>query len=169
MKLYLVRHATAVDGIGGNIRTDAERPLISKGRDEAKTVASALKKMGARPDVFLTSPLVRARQTAEIFADVFGIKEDKIRQTDSLAPGATPDQLYKELNKEKRAGEFILFGHEPDMGMLLQVLIFGGANLNIPFKKAGVCRVDISDAPPTTPGTVKWLITPKIAELITSK
>jgi phosphohistidine phosphatase len=167
MKLYLVRHATAMDGIGGNVRTDAERPLINKGRAEARDVAISLKKLGVRPDLLLSSPLVRARQTAQIFAEVFDIKEDKIQLTESLAPGGRADELYKEITKEKRAGEVCLFGHEPDMGVLAQTLL--SAALSIPFKKAGVCRIDIYDCPPTSPGTLKWLITPKIAVHIADK
>lgn len=166
MKLYLVRHATATERIGGEIRTDAERPLIAEGRKEAQEVASALKRLGVKPDVLLSSPLVRARQTAEVFADAFAFK-DQVELTDSLAPGGQFSQLCKVISLHKRANEVFLFGHQPDMTLLAGRLLGAEAALDMPFKKAGVCRIDVYDCPPTTPGTLKWFITPKIASHIT--
>ena len=166
MKLYLVRHATATEGIGGEVRTDADRPLISAGRKEAQEVASALKKLGVKPDVLLSSPLVRARQTAEVFAEVFGFNE-KVEMTDALAPAGQFGQLCKAIGLHKRANEVILFGHQPDLTVLASTLLGAGIDLDMPFKKAGACRIDVYDCPPTTPGTLKWFITPKIASHIT--
>lgn len=160
MKLYLVRHATATERIGGAVKTDADRPLIEEGRKEAQIVATALKKLGVKPDAFVTSPLVRARQTAEIFAEVLGGK-DKLDYSEHLAPGGSADYLFKELNGLKRADEVFLFGHMPDMTLLAQQLLWS-AELEMPFKKAGVCRIDVSDLPPTSPGVLKWFVTPKI-------
>jgi phosphohistidine phosphatase len=168
MKLYLVRHATATEGIGGPIHSDAERPLITIGREEAQSVAIAIRRLGAKPDVFLTSPLVRAKQTAEIFAEMFGQK-DKLQLTDALAPGGTVSDLYKALKNLGRANEVFLFGHQPDMTRLAQTLLWSGPDLDLPFKKAAVCRIDIYDCPPTNPGTLKWLITPKIASMMSGR
>jgi phosphohistidine phosphatase len=165
MKLYLVRHATATEGIGGAIRSDAERPLIEEGKKEAQVVASALRRMGAKADVFLTSPLVRARQTAEIFSEVFGGK-DKLHFSETLAPGGSVSDLYKDLKEFKRAEEIFLFGHQPDMTRIASTLLWVGPDLDMPFKKAGVARIDIYDLPPTSPGTLKWFITPKLAKTI---
>jgi phosphohistidine phosphatase len=165
MKLYLVRHATATEGIGGAVRTDAERPLIEEGKKESQVVASALRRIGAKPDVFLTSPLVRARQTAEIFAEVLGGK-DKVHYSDTLAPGGLVSDLYKELGEFKKANEVFLFGHMPDMTRLASTLLWVGPDMDMPFKKAGVARIDIYDLPPTSPGTLKWFITPKFAKTI---
>jgi phosphohistidine phosphatase len=165
MKLYLVRHATATEQLGGNIRSDAERPLVEEGKKEAQIVAQALRKLGAKGDVFLTSPLVRTRQTAEIFSEVFGAK-DKLHYCETLAPGCTAGRLYKDLKEFSKAEEIFLFGHMPDMTTIASELLFAEDALNMPFKKAGVARIDVYDLPPTTPGTLKWFITPKIAKLI---
>lgn len=164
MKLYLVRHATATERVGGAIRTDAERPLIDEGRKEALSVAMALRKMGVKSDLFVTSPLVRARQTAEIFSEVLHGK-DKLEFSESLAPGGLVSDLYKELSHMKRVNDVFLFGHMPDMTRLAQTLLWA-SELEMPFKKAGVCRIDVSDLPPTSPGTLKWFITPKIANIM---
>lgn len=166
MKLYLVRHATATERLGGHVRTDADRPLIDDGRKEAHVVAHALRKLGAKADVLLTSPLVRARQTAEIFSEVLGSK-DKLHFSEALAPGGSASGLYEELEQFKKADEIFLFGHQPDMTRLASTLLFAGDELNMPFKKAGVARIDIFDLPPTAPGTLKWFITPKLAKAIT--
>jgi phosphohistidine phosphatase len=166
MKLYLVRHATATERVGGAIRTDADRPLIDEGRKEAQIVAQAIRKMGVKGDAFVTSPLVRARQTAEIFSEVFGGK-DKLHFAEALAPGGSVGELYKELKGIKRADEIFLFGHMPDMTNLAATLLWCGDDFDMPFKKAGVCRIDIYDLPPTSPGTLKWFMTPKMAHSLT--
>ena len=168
MKLYLVRHATATEHFTNKIRTDAERPLVEDGKKEAHTVALALKQLGANPDLFFASPLIRARQTAEIFAEVFGQKHE-VELTESLAPGGLASALYKELSQHKRVSEAFFFGHMPDISRLAATLLWAGTEFDMPFKKAAVCRIDIYDCPPTNPGTLKWFITPKIASAIAGK
>lgn len=167
MKLYLVRHATATDKVGGLIRSDGERPLTDAGKREAQIVAMALRRLGIKADAFLYSPLVRARQTAEIFAEVFALK-DKLQLCAPLAPGGAAGNLYEELKQLRRANELFLFGHEPDISRLAQTLLWAGPELNMPFKKAAVCRIDIAVLPPTFPGELKWFITPKIAQTLTA-
>src|SRR5277367_1072415 len=164
MKIYLVRHGIATERIGGAILNDAMRPLTDEGRTETKDVANGLKRLGVRPDFYVTSPLVRAKQTAEICAEVLG-KEAQIKVTDTLAPAGNVRQLYKFLRELGSFEEAMLFGHEPDIGMLTASLL-DSSELQIPFKKAAVCRVDIYDMPPTAPGTLKWFITQKIAASI---
>lgn len=164
MKLYLVRHATATEHFNSKIRTDAERPLVDEGKDEAEVVAGAVKRLGAKPDLFLSSPLVRARQTAEIFAEVFN-KKDSVHLTESLAPGGLASDLYKELAQYKK-NEVFCFGHMPDISRLAATMLWAGTEFDMPFKKAAVCRIDLYDLPPTNPGTLKWFINPKIAASI---
>lgn len=157
MELILVRHGIAAD-IGGEIRSDRERPLTAEGRDETELVARGLKRAGVKIDQLVSSPLVRARQTAEIFAEVY--KMDKPDICDALACGIDMQALFKFLKTLKKAESIALFGHEPDMGELAQTLL--GAEFAIPFKKAGVCRIDVFDLPPTTGGILKWFLPPKL-------
>jgi phosphohistidine phosphatase len=165
MKLYLIRHGEASQRIGGAVMTDAQRPLTDEGRAETRQVASGLKKLSVRPDIILSSPLVRAYQTAEIFADVFGMPTS-VHITDALAPGGNASDVYKSIRDFKQFNEALLVGHEPDMGRLAATLLWAGPELDMPFKKAGICRIDITSIPPTSPGTLKWFITPKLATLI---
>jgi phosphohistidine phosphatase len=168
MKLYLVRHGIAVDRLSGEITSDFKRPLTSEGKEEVADVATGLKFIGVKPNYLVTSPLVRAKQTAEIFAKVFNYKE-QIVFSEALAPGGLVSDLYKVIDDLKNANEVCLFGHQPDMTRLAQSLLWGGPDLDIPFKKSGVCRIDIYDLPPTSPGTLKWFITPRIASAIGGK
>lgn len=165
MKLYLVRHGIATQHLGGNVKSDAQRPLTEEGRAETKIVAQALKRLGVKPDLVVTSPLVRAYQTAEILLDVLSGSQ-KLEYCDALAPGGTASELYKFLRDYKTANEVFLVGHEPDMGRLAATILWAGPEIDIPFKKAGVCRIDISSLPVSEPGILKWFITPKIANFI---
>ncbi|HEY9776096.1 MAG TPA: phosphohistidine phosphatase SixA [Planktothrix sp.] len=162
MKLYLVRHGIAQERLGGAVLNDSQRPLTDEGRHETRQVAQALKKLGVRADIVVSSPLTRARQTAEIFNEVLGEK-DEVKIADALAPGGSSSGVYKFLQKLNAAEEVFCVGHEPDIGKLAASLMWAGPELDIPFKKAGVLRVDVPDVPPTIPGTLKWFITPKIA------
>jgi phosphohistidine phosphatase len=162
MKLYLVRHASAVEYLGGGIKKDEERPLVPEGKAEAETMAKTLKHLGVQSDAFVCSPLVRARQTAEIFAEVLGGK-DKLHISKHLAPAGEPSELFKELAEYKRAENVFLFGHMPDISHLAQQLL-GVDEMDMPFKKSAVCRIDVYSMPPNTPGTLKWFLTPRIAE-----
>ncbi|HEY9870121.1 MAG TPA: phosphohistidine phosphatase SixA [Candidatus Obscuribacterales bacterium] len=165
MELYLVRHGIASQKLGGGVVNDAQRPLTEEGREETRLVALGLKRLGLKPDLIVTSPLVRAHQTAEIIAEVFGIGQS-LKTCDALAPAGTASDLYKFLASFAQASEVFLVGHEPDMGRLAATLLWAGPELDMPFKKSGVCRIDITDVPPTAPGTLKWFITPRIASLM---
>lgn len=168
MKLYLVRHGIAVERIGGAILNDSQRPLTDEGKVETKHVAQGLKKIGVNADLIVSSPLTRARQTAEIIKDVLGCQEE-LKITDSLAPAGSASDLWKFMKQFTKVEEVFFVGHEPDIGRLVATLLWAGPELDIPFKKAAVCRVDAYDLPPTTPGTLKWFITPKIATIISGK
>lgn len=165
MKLYLVRHGIASERIGGAILNDSQRPLTDEGRSELKVVGQALKKLNIAPDLVISSPLVRAKQTAEVLMDVLSRKVE-LKITDSLAPGGTAQEVYRFMKNLSGFEEAMLVGHEPDIGRLAATLLWAGPELDVPFKKAGVLRVDVADLPPSLPGTLKWFITPKIATLI---
>jgi phosphohistidine phosphatase len=171
MKIYLVRHGIAGDHVFGSPQADAQRKLTSEGKAETKRVAQGVKCLGVKPQLIVSSPLVRAKETAEIFQTVFSVKEE-MKIIDALAPGGTPSSVYKSVKlllKAAFAEEIMLFGHEPDMGNLAGNLLSFGSDLDIPFKKSGVCRIDVSDIPPTQPGVLKWFVTPKIASMLNDK
>lgn len=159
MKIYLVRHGIAVEGLVRGITSDSQRPLTDEGISETKMVAQCLKRMGVKPDLIVASPLVRAKQTAEILNGALG---GELTTSDSLCPGVTPANVYKFLKKYEDRKEIALVGHEPDMGDLVKEIICAGFEFTLPFKKAGVCCIEVADLPPTMPGILKWLVTPSV-------
>lgn len=161
VSLILVRHGIAIDGYGGAIRSDRERPLTAEGMEETHQVARGLKKAGVKIEQLVSSPLVRAKQTADIFAEVFKLEEAMI--CNDLAPGVNHSRVFDFLRPIQK-DSIALFGHEPDMGELAQTLL--GAEFELPFKKAGACRIDLFGMPPSSPGILKWFMPPKISKML---
>src|SRR3989449_1944206 len=115
MQLYIVRHGIAVDREDPKCPPDPERYLTEEGVEKTKQVAKGVAALGVTADLFLTSPYVRATQTAEVFASVLDYAKQKIRRTDLLLPGAEPSLLFRELAKEKQASSVFLFGQAPQL------------------------------------------------------
>jgi phosphohistidine phosphatase len=167
MKLYLLRHGIALDRIGGAVHSDFQRPLTKEGKAELEMVGLALKKLNVKADLVVSSPLVRARETAEIIKSELGCSEE-LQITEALSPGCSASDLYKFLRPFHDRQDVFLVGHEPDMGRLAATLLWTGPEFDMPFKKAGICRIDVSDIPPNYPGRLKWFVTPKILSLMES-
>src|SRR5271156_6739873 len=101
MILYIVRHGIAVDRNDPKSPSEAERPLTAKGVQKTRSAALGLRALGAKPDVLMTSPYVRAAQTAEIFAEALGFPLEKIRATELLKPTADPAEILREISSLK--------------------------------------------------------------------
>jgi phosphohistidine phosphatase len=155
-KLYLVRHGIAADR-GDEWPDDAKRPLTSKGMARMRQIIRMLRKLEVVVDVVLTSPLVRAKQTAELLVE--GLKPvPTLVVVPALAPGTSPAQTAEALAEFRKARRVALVGHEPAIGELAAWLI--GATTPVPFKKGGVCRIDVASFPPSGNGQLIWLATP---------
>ena len=115
--------------------------------------------MGVAIDVVLTSPLVRARQTADILAGGLDPRPS-IVNVDSLAPAGSYAAVLADLEKHSRKCRLALVGHEPMLGELAARLI--GSRRPVPFKKGTVCRIDVESLPPNGPGELKWLLPPRL-------
>ena len=125
--------------------------------------ARALARLGVTFDVIVTSPLVRTRQTAEIFAGGLD-PHPHITTAESLAPGGTPAAVLSDLEKHAKRERIALVGHEPGIGELAARLI--GTRHPIPFKKGAVCRIDVEGLPPAGPGDLRWFLMPKLLRRI---
>jgi phosphohistidine phosphatase len=158
-ELYLVRHGLAAER-GENFPDDSKRPLTARGIQRLKREAKALNTLDIAFDVILASPLVRARQTAEVLAA--GLRNPApIVTATSLAPGGTHNALIDELAKQSnRRKRIALVGHEPGIGELAGRLL--GLRRPIEFKKGAICRIDVTALPPTGPGALVWFLTPRI-------
>jgi phosphohistidine phosphatase len=162
IELYLIRHGLAAER-GEAWPDDAKRPLTGKGLSRLRREARALEKFGISFDQIVTSPLVRARQTAEVFADGLS-SHPPTAHSEVLAPGGTPAQVIQELGKFSRRKRIALVGHEPNLCELAARLL--GARGAIEFKKGSIGCIEVAALPPTRPGTLLWLVTPKMLRLM---
>ena len=121
MRVYLVRHAEAAPG-----EPDDLRPLTPSGWATARDLGTRLAAEGARPAVVLTSPLLRARETA---GELAGPHECEVEADERLAPGATADQLRADVADP--GAEVVVVGHQPDCGRIAAELS-GGAEPSVP-------------------------------------
>ncbi len=160
MQLYIVRHGIAIDREDPKCPPDPERYLTDEGTDKTKQVAMGVVEIGAVPDLMLTSPYVRALQTAELFANAFDHNKQKIRKTDLLLPGADPMQLFRELAREKQASAVFVFGHAPHLDDLIATAI-GSKHHVTALKKSGVALVELRRLIPPS-GELIFLATPKL-------
>ena len=163
MKLYLVRHAIAEDL--ADHEDDSLRPLTEKGREKMKRIAVALNEIGVQPDLIVSSPYVRASQTASVLAKSLNYKEELL-YSDFLVPMAEPNDMIGEINEKYSVDELMLVGHEPNLSSLASVLLAGSPDLSINFKKGGVCCLSVDDLHYDRKATLEWLITPKISTRI---
>jgi phosphohistidine phosphatase len=158
LELYLIRHGLAAER-GEAYPDDSKRPLTSDGIARLRKEAKAIDRLDVEFDQILSSPLVRAKQTAEIFAEVMKGKPP-LAVTDALTPAGSPATVIQELAKHMRKARIALVGHEPNMGELAAHLI--GAKTPLPFKKGAICRIDFSVFPPKGKGQLIWFIPPRL-------
>jgi phosphohistidine phosphatase len=156
LKLYFLRHGQA-----GNRQEwqgdDSERPLTAEGKTLMKREAAAIRKLALPLDVIITSPLVRAAQTAEIVAKAQGAAARLI--TDGrLASGFGPKHLAAILAEHRGLRGLMLVGHEPDFSETISYLTGGG---RVAMKKGALACVEVED-PAAGTGTLVWLIPPKL-------
>jgi len=161
MKIYLIRHSNAIDPGTPGYEDDSLRPLTESGRNKMKTIATALKELDVKPDLIVSSPYVRARQTAEIVAKVLKYKQE-LAFSDALMPMGNPDNIIGEINEKYSVDELVLVGHEPCFSTLISTLTAGNPDLNINLKNGGVCCISSDDLHTERKAVLEWLLTPKI-------
>lgn len=156
-ELYLLRHAHAGDPEGWT-GDDAARPLSAKGEGQSERLGSFLAGVNFRPDAIVSSPKIRARQTAEIVAGHLGVE---VRLDDRLAGGfdaTTVDAILADLGQPVRP---VLVGHDPDFSELLGWLARAGG---LTMKKGALARVDVAGPVASGQGTLRWLVPPDLLE-----
>jgi phosphohistidine phosphatase len=162
VNIYIIRHGIAVDEGTPEYEQDSERPLTDKGRKKMRQIAKGLRTLGVGFDLILSSPYVRARETAEILASEFKLKK-KIAFSENLIPMANPDLLIPEINDKYLVENIALVGHEPHLSALIGVLTSENTHLDITLKKGGVCYLEADDLHHDDHrATLEWLLTPGI-------
>jgi len=161
MQLYIVRHGIAIDREDPKSPSDPERFLTAEGLRKTRDVARGLASLKISPEVFLSSPYVRAMQTAEIFAEALKFPKAKIKGTELLLPGAEPAGFFRELQRTSRSEESVVcFGHAPQLDELIAFALGSKKDLT-QMKKAGAACLELTRISPPA-GLLVWLSTPKI-------
>ncbi len=156
--VYVVRHGIAEER-GPEWPDDSKRPLTHQGKRELKQIGQGLVRLGVVIDVLLTSPLVRAKQTADALASALD-PAPAVTVIDSLSPGAAYAELLHDLAKHARSRSIALIGHEPGIGQTVARL--AGLKRVLEFKKGAICRIDLDEFPPGTAGDLRWFAAPKL-------
>ncbi len=161
MKIYLIRHSNAVDLESADLEPDEQRPLSEKGREKMKNIACALKVLGIKPNLIVSSPYVRAEQSAQILKKALECKKD-VAITDALVPFGDANDIIGEINEKFSVDELILVGHEPCLSGLIGALVSGAPEIFITLKYGGVCCLSADDLRMQRVGAIDWILTPKI-------
>jgi len=154
-RLFVVRHAVAEDG-----EDDFQRRLTKRGRKAFARLVRRLGKAGLKIDVIATSPLVRARETAEVLAEGLG-GVARVEVVDALAPAADWEALV-EWTSGQDAARVAWVGHAPSVGRLVALTI-GDGTAAVRMQKGAVAAIRLDDGP-GQPGELEWLVNPALAD-----
>jgi phosphohistidine phosphatase len=161
MRLILVRHGIAVDrDDAGCPADDAERWLTDAGREKARRAARGLRRLDPRPGVLLSSPYLRAVETAELFARALDVPCEAIRRTAALLPGAEPGAFLGEL-AGLEADEVLAFGHAPNLDRIVAAAL-GARTPRTELGKAGAACLELPPGEARPLGVLRWLLTPAL-------
>jgi phosphohistidine phosphatase len=159
MEVYIFRHGIAADAVAG--QSDADRALTDTGRKKAAEVIRTARRAGVDPSLIVSSPYLRAIETARIAAEGLGYRGEVLR-TETLVPHGTPEDVWSELRDYDNERAVLLAGHEPLLGRLVAWLLAAPA-LRVDMKKAAMVRIDLESLGPVPQGTLRWMITPSLA------
>jgi phosphohistidine phosphatase len=161
MNLYIVRHAIAVERGTPGYEEDGQRPLTEAGRRKMKKIVKGLSQLDLDLDLILTSPYVRARDTAKILAGEFKLK-GKVALSDNLIPPGNFEKLIEEIHQKYNVNNLALVGHEPMLSSLVSWLTTGNTDLRLTLKKGGVAFLSTDNLYQDGHATLEWLLTPAL-------
>jgi phosphohistidine phosphatase len=158
MELYILRHGIAVERGSPGYKKDGDRPLTKEGEEKMRQIAEAMLVMDLKFDLILSSPYIRAEQTARIVATEL---DEDVTFTEFLLPNANALELIREINDEKPQ-RVLLVGHEPDLSRLASLLVTGASDATIELKKGGLCKLTLDKLAFAQCATLNWLLTPRL-------
>lgn len=156
MRIVFMRHGIAEEG--GTSMADELRPLTDEGRERVRKVAQGLRELNCQPELIASSPLVRARETADLVADILAPKLD-VEELDSLRPGGNFAEFMNWVEHQD-AEEMLVVGHMPDIAEFAQRCLTGRVLFSMTFKKAAACLIEFEGEPAAGRGCLEWLIQP---------
>ncbi len=167
MDLYFLRHGSAAEK-GRDYPEDSLRPLIPAGVKETRAVAKGMRRLGVRPDLILSSPFVRARETAKIVAKILGVS-GKLEYSNHLAPGSLFSELVQDLKGREGLKNILLVGHEPFLGRLIGYWTTGRDEAFVALKKSGLCKLETEGVRNGRCAMLKWLMTSRQLQWIAKR
>jgi phosphohistidine phosphatase len=166
MELFILRHGEAGKRLSSAIG-DKTRPLTSTGKAEILEEAKALKRIGIKFNLIVTSPLKRAYETANIVANIYK-KKNILKVWNELAPEGSITDVYHKVSQLGQESLILMVGHEPQLSEITKGIIHKDkkCSCNIVLKKAGLVRINIMKSNPSPKGELRWLLTPRILKAI---
>ncbi|HEV2424930.1 MAG TPA: phosphohistidine phosphatase SixA [Terriglobia bacterium] len=158
-EICIMRHGLAADRSTG--QEDSRRPLTPEGKERMQKIAAGLLKTGFAPALILSSPYVRAMETAKIVAEAI-TPAPPLDRCEALQPGATPEDLVAFLARHPEHKRVLLVGHEPDLSALAARLTGAARQARFGFKKGGCCLIEFDGFPLRPPGQLIWWLTPRL-------
>jgi len=135
--------------------------LTAEGDKKMRRIAKGMKAAKLSFDLILSSPFVRARQTADIVAEVFRLR-NRLEISAALAADGNPKELIDELRRSHRGRKSILLvGHEPYLSRLISLLISGDTSIAIDLKKGGLGKLSVAALHYGRCATLEWLLAPR--------
>lgn len=159
MRIILFRHGPAGTRDAARWPDDGLRPLTTRGEERTYGAASGLARLEPEIRVILTSPLVRAVQTARVLEAV--LEDAEVETLEALRPGGSFREIIAALGRFADAESVALVGHEPELGKLAGTLVFGAPSA-LPLKKAGACSIRFEGAIRAGAGQIVWFLPPRM-------
>ncbi len=161
MNIFILRHGLAVEPGSAGFATDFERPLTPKGERKLWKIAQSFEALELSFDWILSSPYVRARQTAEIVAETMDLGK-RVELSELLAPAGSSKKLIEMINRrEPPPDNVLLVGHEPYLSDLISLLISGSAGVVVTMKKGTLCKLTTASLEHGSCAALEWLLSPK--------
>src|SRR5882724_10649602 len=160
MDLLILRHGLAEERSDPATGGDSQRRLTKEGRQKMRRIARGMQSLEVKPDLILTSPYLRARETSEIVAKALG-SEKRLQMAPTLQPDGNPKELIDSLkNNFRKRQQVLLVGHEPYLSRLISLLVSGDTRIAIMLKKGGLCLLSTESLQYGRCATLEWLLTP---------
>jgi phosphohistidine phosphatase len=161
MELYFLRHGLAGQHGDAKYKEDNLRPLTPEGKKKMQREAVGMKTLDLEFDAVLSSPYLRARQTADIVAKAFRIKKKDVRLTDNLLENVSVENLLQEIRHHSpKAKNVLLVGHEPYMTEMISRFLKNDRSLAIDLKKGGLACLGLEEPLGKTSAVLRWILTP---------
>ena len=160
MQVFLLRHGIAEDP--KSYGDDASRAITREGKKKVERVLFSAAHAGVRPELILTSPLQRARETAEIAAEVLAY-EGEVETTATLGPGVPASEVWQLIRANRQRQSVLLVGHNPQLSELASTLI-GAPGANLELRKGALMRIDFKTISARPNGILRWCLTASLTK-----